>query len=44
MLHPPGIVLLMLIAWKDRPELRRDYILDISDILHQFFHMYDKEI
>lgn len=40
----PGIVLLKLIAWEDRPEIRRDDILDISDILHHFFDMYDEEI
>ena len=40
----PGIVLLKLIAWDDRPEVRRDDILDISDILYHFFDMYDEEI
>jgi predicted nucleotidyltransferase len=40
----PGIVLLKLIAWDDRPEARRDDIKDISDILHHFFNMYDIEI
>ena len=40
----PGIVLLKLIAWDDRPEIRRDDIKDISDILHHFFSMYDNEI
>jgi predicted nucleotidyltransferase len=40
----PGIVLLKLIAWEDRPERRRDDILDISDILYHFFEMYDEEI
>lgn len=40
----PGIVLLKLIAWDDRPEVRRDDIIDISDILHHFFDMYDEEI
>lgn len=40
----PGIVLLKLIAWEDRPEVRRDDIIDISDILHHFFDMYDEEI
>jgi predicted nucleotidyltransferase len=39
-----GIVLLKLIAWEDRPELRRDDILDICDILHHFFEMFDEEI
>jgi predicted nucleotidyltransferase len=37
----PGIVLLKLIAWNDRPEIRRDDINDISDILNHFFEMYD---
>ena len=40
----PGIVLLKLIAWDDRPEARRDDIKDISDILNHFFDMYDNEI
>ncbi len=40
----PGIVLLKMIAWDDRPEKRRDDIKDISDILNHFFNMYDKEI
>ena len=33
----PGIVLLKLIAWDDRPEMRRKDILDISDILSHYF-------
>jgi predicted nucleotidyltransferase len=40
----PGIVMLKLIAWDDRPEARRDDIHDISDILNHFFDMYDHEI
>ena len=40
----PGIVLLKMIAWDDRPEKRRDDIKDISDILNHFFNMYDNEI
>jgi predicted nucleotidyltransferase len=40
----PGIVLLKMIAWNDRPEKRRDDIKDISDILHHFFDMNDDEI
>lgn len=40
----PGIVLLKLLAWDDRPEARRDDIRDISDILNHFFDMYDNEI
>ncbi len=40
----PGIVILKLIAWNDRPEVRRDDIKDISDILYHFFNMYENEI
>lgn len=40
----PGIVLLKLLAWDDRPEMRRDDILDISDILRHFYSMYDELI
>lgn len=40
----PGIVLLKLIAWDDRPEIRMSDIKDISDILKHFFDMYDEEI
>lgn len=40
----PGIVLLKLIAWDDRPEHRRDDVKDISDIMNHFFDMYDDEI
>lgn len=40
----PGIVLLKLIAWNDRPEARRDDIKDISDILNHFFDMYKDTI
>lgn len=40
----PGIVLLKMIAWDDRPEKRRDDIKDISDILNHFFNMYDNKI
>lgn len=40
----PGIVTLKLIAWDDRPEMRRDDIKDISDILNHFFDMYDEVI
>lgn len=35
----PGIIVLKLIAWDDRPEIRRDDILDISDIIQHFFEM-----
>ncbi|WEK35965.1 MAG: hypothetical protein P0Y53_00505 [Candidatus Pseudobacter hemicellulosilyticus] len=40
----PGIIVLKLIAWDDRPEQRRDDIKDISDIIHHFFTMNDNEI
>ena len=40
----PGIVLLKLIAFQDRPEIRRDDIKDISKILKHFFDMYANEI
>lgn len=40
----PGIVLLKLIAWQDRPEVRKDNIKDIADILNHFFDMYQKTI
>ena len=40
----PGIVLLKMIAFDDRPEHRRDDIKDISDILNHFFDMHDEEI
>lgn len=33
-----------LIAWQDRPEIRRDDIKDISKILKHFFEMYADEI
>jgi len=35
----PGIVLLKLIAWDDRPEARQDDIKDIAEILDHFFEM-----
>lgn len=40
----PGIVILKLIAYEDRPEIRRDDIKDISKILKHFFDMYADEI
>lgn len=40
----PGIVILKLLAWDDRPENRRGDIIDISDILHHYFSMHDNEI
>lgn len=39
----PGLVLLKLISWEDRPEVRRDDIKDICDLLYHFFDIY-KEI
>src|SRR5215213_7359863 len=35
----PGIVLLKLIAWDDRPESRTDDIKDVAEILDHFFDM-----
>lgn len=40
----PGIVILKLLAWQDRPEIRRDDIKDVSNVLKHFFNMYDEEI
>lgn len=40
----PGIVLLKLIAFQERPEIRRDDIKDISKIMKHFFDMYADEI
>ncbi len=40
----PGIVILKLLAWQDRSEIRRDYIKDVSNVLKHFFNMYDEEI
>ncbi|WP_341838615.1 nucleotidyl transferase AbiEii/AbiGii toxin family protein [Chitinophaga pollutisoli] len=40
----PGIIVLKLIAWDDRPEVRRDDIKDISDIISHFFSMNDNLI
>ena len=37
-------MILKLLAWYDRPEGRRDDIIDISDILNHFFVMHDQEI
>jgi len=39
-----GIAVLKLIAWNDRPEVRKSDIKDISDILNHFFDMYQHEI
>ncbi len=40
----PGIVILKLIAWEDRPEIRRDDLKDILTILSHFFEMYTDQI
>lgn len=40
----PGIVILKLMAWQDRPEIRRDDIKDMTNILKHFFDMYADEI
>ncbi|PRZ21271.1 hypothetical protein [Flavobacterium granuli] len=40
----PGIVLLKLLAFQERPEIRRDDVKDISKILKHFFDMYANEI
>jgi predicted nucleotidyltransferase len=40
----PGIVLLKLVAWDDRPEVRTDDIHDIADIMNNFFNIYDEFI
>jgi predicted nucleotidyltransferase len=40
----PGIVLLKLIAWNDRPEARQKDIKDFSDILQHLFPMYQEVI
>ena len=40
----PGIVILKLIAWEDRPEIRRDDLKDILTILSHFFDMYTDQI
>ncbi len=39
-----GVVLLKIIAWDDRPEVRRDDILDISDMLKHYFSIHEEEI
>ena len=38
------IVILKLIAWEDRPEIRRDDLKDILTILLHFFDMYTDQI
>lgn len=40
----PGIVLLKFIAYDDRPEMRKDDIPDIGEILGHFFNIYDEII
>lgn len=40
----PGIVILKLIAWEDRPEIRRDDLKDILTILTHFFEMFTDQI
>ena len=40
----PGIVLLKFVAWDDRPEIRRDDLIDIADIIFHFFNIYDEMI
>ncbi len=40
----PGIVILKLIAWDDRPEMRKKDIIDISEILEHYFDMTADEI
>ncbi|SHJ08939.1 Predicted nucleotidyltransferase [Arenibacter nanhaiticus] len=40
----PGIIILKLIAWEDRPEIRRDDLKDILSILSHFFNMYTDQI
>jgi predicted nucleotidyltransferase len=40
----PGIVLLKMIAWEDRPEARNGDIVDISDVLNHYFDIHSNEI
>lgn len=40
----PGIVLLKLIAWDDRPEVRSSDIQDLADILLNYFDMFSEHI
>lgn len=37
----PGIIVLKLIAWDDRPEMRSDDIKDIAEIINHYFHFND---
>jgi predicted nucleotidyltransferase len=40
----PGIVLLKMIAWEDRPDSRTSDIIDICDVLAHYFDMHSEEI
>lgn len=40
----PGVVLLKFVAWDDRPEIRREDLTDIADIIYHFFTIYDEMI
>jgi predicted nucleotidyltransferase len=40
----PGIVILKLIAWHDRPEIRSDDIKDICHLLNHYFDMHSEHI
>jgi len=40
----PGIILLKLIAWDDRPEMRREDITDIADIIKHFYNIFSEII
>ncbi len=40
----PGIVILKLLAWQDRPEIRKDDIKDVGTLLQHFFDMYADQI
>ena len=40
----PGVVLLKFVAWDDRPEIRRDDLTDIAEIIFHFFNIYDEMI
>lgn len=40
----PGIVILKLLAWEDRPEIRKDDIKDFGTLLQHFFSMYSEQI
>ncbi len=40
----PGMLLLKLIAWNDRPEVRKDDLLDILRIIEYYFELNEDEI